>query len=237
MRGARAAALAATLWLAAADRAVAQPGATASAVWRPWHPVISLGVGWSGTDQLGSLTAGTRATAVGTATPPGFRLFETSTTLDAAPRADFAIALPVTGRLLVEFSGALSRPRLTTAISGDAEGAPATEASEPVEEFTAGVRLVYDLPRWTLRGRALPYLSAGGAYLRQLHDQRVLVETGQAWQAGVGLRLMLRGGPGRPGRPVGLSAEGGWVWRSGGITVKDGVRGLPTLSLRVFAGL
>jgi len=223
------------LVLAGAASAEAQPALSSPAPWRPWRPVVSVGGGWVGADALGEVRAETRATGLGTLTPSPFTLFETASTLDAAPRAELAIAVPVTSAVALEVVGTLARPTLTTSISRDAESAPATTASESVDEYTVGARVVYDLTRWSLGRRARPFVAAGGAYLRQLHEDQVLVETGQVWSAGAGLRVWLRGA--REGRSLGLTGEIGWSWRTGGITFTSGARGVPTASVRLFAGL
>lgn len=223
----------ACVWHAGAGAALAQSASPAR--WRPWHPVVSIGGGWVGSESLGTVTAETRATGVGTPTPSPFPLFETTSTLDPAPRAELALAVPVTRTLALELVGTLARPTLTTAISRDAEAAPAATASEQIDEYTVGARVLYDLPRWSIGGRARPYLTAGGAYLRQLHEDQVLVETGRMWTAGAGLRLWLLGV--RQGRSLGVTTEVGWAWRTGAITFTDGARGVPTASIRLFAGL
>jgi hypothetical protein len=222
--------LALTGVLLLADVAAAQP-----ALWRPWHPVISIGGGWTGEEALGTVRAETRATGLGTLTPSAFPLFTTESTLEAGPRAELAVAVPVTRTLLVEILGTAARPTLTTAISRDAEGAPATTAAEDVDDYSVGARVLYEVPRLAIGNRARPYLLAGGAYRRQLHEDQVLVDTGQAWTAGAGLRLWLAGA--RQGRSLGVTTEVAWQWRTGGISFTDGARGVPSVSLRLFAGL
>lgn len=216
-------------WLVAAP-AMAQP-----ALWRPWHPVVSIGGGWTGQEALGTVRAETRATGLGTLTPSAFPLFTAESTLDAGPRAELGVAIPVTRTLLVEVLGTMARPTLSTAISRDAESAPATTVIETVDDYTVGARLLYDVPRLALGTRARPYLLAGGAYLRQLHEDQVLVETGRAWTAGAGLRVWLAGA--RGGRSLGVTTEVAWQWRTGGIAFTDGARAVPSVSLRLFAGL
>lgn len=232
-RVATAGVLALTLTTAAA--ADAQPGAE-SPTFRPWHPLVSIGGGIVGSEALGNRTIETRSVAVGTTTPPPFTLFRTESTLDRGGRGEAVIAVPVTRTLSIDLFGTAGRRTMTTAISGDAEGAPSTDATQEVSEYLAGARASLLLPGRWLGRRARPFATAGGAYLRQLHDENVLVETGQAWMAGAGVHWWLRGGGGRPAPSLGLTAELGWQWRSGGIAFDDGVRGLPTASLRVFAG-
>lgn len=216
--------------LVLADTAAAQP-----APWRPWHPVVSVGGAWTGQEALGALRAETRATGLGTLTPAALPLFVTESTLEGGLRAELAVAVPVTRTLLVEVLGTAAGPTLSTAISRDAEAAPATTVTDAVDDYTLGARVLYDLPRLSIRHRARPYLLAGGAYLRQLYQDQVLVETGQVWTAGAGMRLWLVGA--RRGRSLGVTTELAWQWRTGGITFTDGARGVPSLSLRLFAGL
>lgn len=214
---------------------LAQPAAAQPASWRPWHPVISLGGGWTGAESLGTVRAETRATGLGTLTPSAFPLFTADSTLEGSPRAELAVAVPVTRTLLVEMLGTVARPTLSTAISRDAEGAPATTVTEDVDDYTVGARVLYEVSRLAIGERARPYLLAGGAYRRQLHEDQVLVETGQTWTAGAGLRVWLAGA--RRGRSLGVTTELAWQWRTGGIAFTDGARGVPSLSLRLFAGL
>ena len=107
--------------------------------------------------------------------------------------------------------------------------------TEDVDDYTVGGRVLYEVPRLSIGKRARPYLLAGGAYLRQLHEDQVLVETGQAWTAGAGLRLWTAGA--RQGRSLGVTTEFAWQWRTGGIAFTDGARGVPSFALRLFAGL
>lgn len=209
---------------------------TAGTAWRPWRPLIAIGAGWTAADDLGRVTATQQAAAIGTTTPAPYPMFTVESTLGGAPRAELALGLPVTATLLFEVTGTMARPTLTSAISGDVEGAPDSEATESVDEYTVGARLVYDLARLTVGGRITPFVSAGGAYLRQLHDDQVLVESGQVWSGSVGARLWLRHARSGQRGAIGATVEGGWSLRSGGIHFVDGTRTMPTASVRLFAG-
>lgn len=229
-----AAALAAGLMLAAAPLASAQAAGPGVPRWRPWRPVLIAGGGWLGADALGRVVAETRGVATGTTTPPAATLFRTDSTLGGAPRFEAAVAVPVTARVAIEITGSLARPTLMTELQGDAEGAPATSATERIDEYTLGGRAVVELTRWEWAQRFRPFVVAGGAYLRQLHEENVLVETGQVWSAGGGVRWWA----GRRGRrrPLGVSLETGWSWRTGGIAFAAGARAMPWASVRAFAG-
>jgi hypothetical protein len=228
---------AAAVVLTAATPGLAQPAARAPLPsWRPWRPVISAGGGWIGADAVGAVTAETRTATIGTSSPPPFPLFRTDSTLRSAARFEAAIGVPVSTSLMVEVLGSVARPTLSTAISGDVEGARSATATEWVDEYTVGARLIWDLGRWEWGGRARPFVAAGGAYLRQLHEDRVLVETGQVWSAGGGVRVWLRRGGPRLGPSIGAAGEIGWSWRSGGIAFVDGARSMPTAGLRAVVG-
>ena len=81
------------------------------------------------------------------------------------------------------------------------------------------------------------FRSSGGAgYLRQLHEDRTLGETGQVYYAGGGARYWLRGGDARS-TSLGLQGEVRVNVRRGGIDFENATRRYPSLGLSVFLGL
>ncbi len=46
-----------------------------------------------------------------------------------------------------------------------------------------------ELTRWRFGARGAPFLSGGAGYLRALHEDRILVDTGALWFAGGGVDL------------------------------------------------
>lgn len=213
--------------------AQAQPAGPPS--WRPWRPTVAVGGTLSGAESLGVRTIEARAVAVGTATPPAFTLVRAESTLGHRVGGDLVIALPVTPALAVEARGTVARPRLTTRLSGDPEGATGDASTERVTDVEIGGRVSWLVPAGPWPRRLRPFVAAGGAYVRQLHQDRILVETGSAWRADLGTHVWLRGGH-RHGLALGLTAEVGWHWRTGGITFDDGVRSAPAATVRMFAG-
>lgn len=212
----------------------AQGSAPADPALRAWRPVVSLAGTWLGAQALGRVDATTRRATVGATTPAPFGLFSTDSTLGGAAGGEVAITVPVTRHWAVSVRGATARPTLSTAISADAEGAPNVAATEQVADYAVDVAVLYQLPRVGGR-RARPYLAVGGGYLRQLHEDNTLVETGRTWHGGAGLRWWLRGGD-RGARPIGLTGELRWVWRTDGIAFSDGARTAPAAAVAVFVG-
>ena len=214
--------------------AAAQPPRSDEPRLSPGRLVVSVGGAWVGADALGASRASTRQAVVGTATPPAATLFDTTSTLGGAPAAELGLMMAVTRAWAVEVRGRLARPTLTTTIARDVEATGSFSASERVSEYVVDASVAYQLARPRLSARARPYLLAGAGYLRQLHEDRVLVATGTAFHAGAGVRLWLVGGTGRR-RDLGMTTEFRWEWRQDGIAVEDRVRSVPTLSLRLFA--
>ena len=98
-----------------------------------------------------------------------------------------------------------------------------------------GGGVTWQLPMRT-GARLAPFVSGGAAFLRQLHEDRTLAETGQIYYAGGGARYWLRGGRGS-GRAYGLRGDARVNFRRKGIDFENKIRIYPTLSLSVFVGL
>jgi hypothetical protein len=79
-----------------------------------------------------------------------------------------------------------------------------------------------------------PIVVAGGGYLRELHDGQSLVETGQIYYGGVGIRVALATDRSALSR-VSLRAEARARWRRGSSSIDTGVRAAP--SIRALASV
>jgi hypothetical protein len=215
--------------------ATPEPTSAQAPALRPGRPVVALGGGWLGADGLGGVTAETRSAALGTTTPPSFTLFDTDSTLDGSAAIEGAVTMAVTRAFAVEVRGSVRRPTLTTTITRDAEASGTFTATEDVSEYVVDASVLYH-PDWAALGsRARGYVLAGAGYLRQLHEDDALVETGSTAHAGVGARWWLRGGTGRS-LAAGLTGDARWVFRRDGLTFGDAVRSLPAVSLHAFVG-
>ena len=221
MSGVRVAALTAWVVLAGAAGASAQV-------------TVSAGGGWAGGHPVGSATATLRTNAPGPAPPP-FTLFAVDSRMAPAPMGEARVGVALTRRLTVEGSAAFARRRLAFAVSGDPEAPAQSFTGESLQHYQFDAGLAWHLPIRRVR-RVMPFVSGGGGYLRQLHQDRTLVKSGQVYYAGGGARYWLRGGPEAP-RSVGLRGDLRVTVKRRAIEFENRTRMYPTLSLHLFVSL
>jgi hypothetical protein len=173
---------------------------------------VSVGISWSAPISFGSSDASLT-------TPSGapFRLFSASSRVSEAPGLDLRIDRKIVRAVDAELVLGYSSPSLTTHLSTDAEGAAAADASESLRELVVGGGALIHPSGWRIKDRAFPFLSAGGGYVRQLHQDRVLVESGGVfwfgggavvpWRTDNGGRSSSRFGLRFDARMIGLSAS------------------------------
>jgi hypothetical protein len=104
--------------------------------------------------------------------------------------------------------------------------------AERLAQYVIDLGVVWQLPRPVL-GRLRPFVTGGGGYLRQLYDERTLVETGQVYYLGGGVRYWLSGGDARR-RSLGLRGDVRATWRLDGVDFEDQTRAWPSVSLLMF---
>jgi hypothetical protein len=163
-----------------------------------------------------------------------FTLFRTDSELDRVVGLDGRFAYALTRALAIEIGGTWSKPDLTVTIGQDPESSGTTLVAETVSQYTVDVGAVVGLPWPRQPGRIRPYALGGAGYLRQLHEDRLLVETGHTIFGGGGIRYLF-GAPSRR-HPLGVRAEARLVRRVGGIEFDDKSRTHPSLSVLGFAG-
>lgn len=197
---------------------------------------ISGGAGIVGGTDLGAATATLSGSGVPTGAP--VTLFETETKIEGGPRYEARVAWRLTPALQVEGGVAINRTNLTTRITNDFEQAPDTEASESFTEYAIEAGLLFHLTKLTFAGgRARPFVTGGAGYLRQVHEGRTLIETGQSLYAGGGLTLTLRQAPRKALlEGFGLRADARANFRSGGFEHSDdnGMTFAPSITGGVF---
>jgi hypothetical protein len=180
---------------------------------------VSIGGLWIGGAALGSTQADLRANNL---TPTPFRLFTTETNTAAAPGFDARVAYWLTRSIAAEVGFVRARPELRTAISADAEGAAALTIDEQLDQYFIDANVVWLLDRFRFRG-IVPFVSGGAGYLRQLHEGRTLVETGQVYEVGGGIRHPLFTDVGWM-RSVGLKLHGRVYVLKDGVQLEDSAR-------------
>jgi hypothetical protein len=190
---------------------------------------LTAGISWNGAASLGSLDASLTA-------PAGdrYRLFSTTTEIAGAPAFDVRIGRRLTRLVQVELAATYSSPLLTTRISNDAEDGAATVASESLRQITVvGAAVIY-LPR-RRAARALPFVTAGGGYLRQLHEGDVLAQTGSTYHVGAGVIIPVASRGRAPGlKQFGIRADVCALFRTAAVTIDEGVHVSPAVTAAAF---
>lgn len=175
---------------------------------------VSGGASWVGGYPLGSADA----TLTRNQSAERFVLFHTESEMSAGPAVDARLAYHLNDDFAVEAAFGYSRPRARVSISRDAEGAPdATFEAEKLSQYAVDGSVVIGLPWELARGRARPFVRAGAAYLRQLHQGRTFVETGEIYHAGGGMKWLI----GRPFRGFGLRADVEAAVRTNGFDLQN----------------
>lgn len=196
------------------------------------HRVTVIGgATWSGSYPIGSATATLRSSAVG-ANPPPFTLFSAASTVESIAGFEGRVGFTVTKNLSLEVGGAFARPRVGTAITADPEAASHVLEGEELQQYVFDAGAVWQLP-FRFGRRARPFVSGGAGYLRQLHQGRTLIEHGQIFYAGGGLRYWLRGGDAVK-RSLGLRADARAAWKKNGIDFDNRIRRFPSISAFAF---
>ena len=222
------AALTALGFAAVASTVMAQPAPT----FREHAVTVSGGALFSGGYQVGDVTATLRRNAPGTTSSvPQLRA---ESAFEGVFGLEGRVSFALTESLALEAAGAFSRPDLGVVVSQDTEVTGSVFVSERVDQYALDGSVMYQLP-YSIGRRSRLYVIGGGGYLRQLHEERVLVETGYTLHAGGGLQYWWRGGGAR--RAMGLRGEARLVYRGGGIEYDDRARQFPAVSILAFIGL
>lgn len=196
--------------------------------------VVSGGPIFSGGYDIGESLAQLRSNATG-AQPPPFTLFGVSSSMEPLAGVEGSVGYALTPSLLVEGGGWFARANIAVNLSRDAEASPRSIDGEKLHQVILSGAVVWQLP-WSLGRNVAPFLTAGAGYLRQLHEERTLVEDGRILYLGGGARYFIRGGRGR-GRSVGLRGDLRTTWRSPGVDFENKTRLFPSITVLLFVGL
>jgi hypothetical protein len=167
----------------------------------PGRVEIGGGILWIGAQSMGTRNATETA---GAGSP--LTLFTAASTLDAAPAADVHVAVKATRALEADMSATYARPSLRVQISGDFESAAGVAATERLQQYTVGGGVNwYFLERRT--SAVAPFVNVSLGYLRQLHENATLVDSGRYYQVGGGAKIMLSSRTGKRVKGAGIRAD------------------------------
>jgi hypothetical protein len=199
---------------------------------RPGRLTAAAGAVFAASYPVGDRSATLRRNTAGA--PSDFVLLRTESTIDRAVGFEGRVGFALTPAWAVEVGASYASPQLGVTISQDPEAAAGAEVTEELAQYTVDVRAMYQLPL-SFGRRMRPYALGGAGYLRQLHEGRLLAESGRTIHVGGGVQVWLRGGSGTA-RSLGARVEARYVRRTGAIAFDDSARAFPTLNLLAFVG-
>lgn len=157
-------------------------------------------------------------------------VFRSSTELVPSAGAHAQLAVYLTRSVAVEAGLNYSRPLLRTTLSSDAEEAADVVASETLTRYVIEGSALFHLQGLSFAGgRGVPFLIGGGGYIRELHEDNELVETGQEFHAGGGVKIWFGAS-----RRLGFRGQAVVSVRDGGFDFDDGRRAVPAVSAMLF---
>ena len=211
-------------WLCAPGIAFAQGSSTQS---RSDRVEVSVGGVWFGSSTFAEVES-TQITPSGSSAT----VATTSTSLDTSMGLAARVGVALTSRLAAEGAVSLNPTHLTTSVTDDVENFADPSATEPLTQylFEAGVRWRLGAVRNT--GFA-PFLSAGGGYLRQLHDQQTLASTGRSFYVGGGGHYVFHRGT-RWIRSSGFRVDLRMALFSDGAATDEAVHAVPSAGAGLF---
>ena len=194
--------------------------AAAAAHAQPRLEVTAGGAWWDGY-ALGSR----RVAITGPQTPTGspVTVFDADAAVRPGGGGDVRLAWRVLRGVHVEATGGLVRSGVDVRVSSDIESAPAATIASTLTQVTIEGGALVEVA--TLRlpaGRLVIFGSGGGGHLRQVHEDRVLIETGRVVYGGGGFKW--RAATDRPRglrERVVVRADVRVVSRDGGVAVDD----------------
>lgn len=212
-------------WMAAAlIAAAAVVGGAADAQAQRYDPTlfrrgaveVDLGGAWQAQVPLGAVSA----PLTGNQGAPVVDLFDTSTGIEAFPAVEARLGVHVSRVFEIEGGFRFARPQLETRITGDFEDAPDVTASESFAQYAIELNGVVHLTALRF-GNGVPFIFGGVGYLRELHNGRTSVETGEQAQGGAGIKVLFMRSPRGLVRSVGIRADARVYARRRGVEIDD----------------
>jgi hypothetical protein len=181
---------------------------------------VSGGVLWTMGFDLGTSNAELTRNP-GTGAGP-YDLFTAATRVGSIAGVQGHVGVYLSRSMMVEGGVQYSRPVFSSDLANDAEQASDTVATETLARYVFDGSFVYHFG--ASGGKAVPFVAAGGGYIRELHDGYGVVETGNEIHGAVGIKYWFTNGKHR----LGLRADLGLISRSGGVDFEAALHALPT---------
>ena len=123
---------------------------------------------------------------------PDFTLFSTTTTLGAGVGPEARLGITLTRALSLEGAFSWVSQTLDAQITGDAESAPDTTATQALSMMSIGGDAVVRLTSIRFGGgKGVPFVLAGGGYFRQTNDDQLKLASGGYFEAGGGAKYVV----------------------------------------------
>ena len=215
--------IAAVAWPLWPSAAAAQAGSPLSAA----RFEIGGGARWLGTTDAGGVDAVESGNGTGPVT-----LFRTESSLKGKVGVELRAGVKVAGPLRVETSFAYHAAELAVAVTSDREDAAPITATETLQHFQVEGGVMFQPDRWRA-GRTRFFASGGAGYLRELHQEQTLAETGWSSYVGGGLLRPLTERPPRVAM-IGLRLEARLVTLARAAALDDRVHSAPAAAASLF---
>lgn len=195
--------------------AQARPPAPARAPSAPRFD-LSIGAGILGGSSLDDASADLRGRTGGP-----LPLFTTSSRLGTSVPIEARWTFLLNPRYALEFRAGWARPELQTEIDDDFEGAPPQTVVERFSLYTLDVGLLVVF-RETRPRTIVPFVSGGAGYAATVHEGLTLLENGIAYRGGAGFKYPLSVRTQGRVKGIGIRADGGLVFLTGGVAADSG---------------
>lgn len=195
----------------------------------PGRVELAIGPLWIGRQALGSSDANET-----TSTGGHLALFKASTELASASGWEGRVGVKVRRSFEAEASATYATPEIRSQISSDLEATTPVTVTERIQQFTIGGGLVWYPPLGRSPSRLAPFVTAGGGYLRQLHEAATLVQSGQFYQFGGGVKVLFASRPRSRLKGFGARADARAIVLSKGVAFDSTRHTSPALGASLF---
>ena len=155
---------------------------------------------------------------------PESTLFRAASSLGTGVGLDGRLAFNITRALAVEGGFVWTRATLESRITADVEGVPNVTVAQELDTYFIEASAVWHLNALAFAGgRALPFVTGGAGYLRQLDEEQMLTDDnpGTVYHAGGGVKYFFIRRPRGFIRGLGLRGDARLYVRSGGVELEE----------------